>query len=478
MRIIANGADLITMNSSANTFYSPIKTVNGSMVNPGYGFGSLNGTGFYASSSTIGISVNSQPKLVLGDNITANNQILSIDGSVSSPTYSWISSPNSGMYIENNTIKFSIGGVETLTVSSAGFEMPGTGFNTSDGSAAAPAWTFANDMDTGIYRIGNNTLGISTNGFPRIQVDDTTTTILGNLIVQGSTTTVNSTNLDITDNIIMLNKNEISAGISLGVSGLEIERGTAANVGWFYNEANDWWCPSGGNGIIGVGESTTLANISTINSRTTINQNLIIDANAVILNNANGSSTSPSIRWSDSSNTGFYKPSSTNIAIVLSGVNSTTYETSLTTSSVPVALPVGSVSSPSLQFNTSTGLYSPNTDVIGISLNGVETVQFGSTTIFNTAIELPDGDKTNPSLKFNTSTGIFSPSTDVIGFSVNDSSVMEINSSSINVKNVGFVVGEVSDMGAGSVNATNIYQNDSPVATISDAIAFAIVFGG
>jgi hypothetical protein len=57
-----------------------------------------------------------------------------------------------------------------------------------------------------------------------------TVIVTGDLVVQGETTTVNTTNLAIEDNIIVLNKNQTGAGITLaspisGRSGVEINRG-------------------------------------------------------------------------------------------------------------------------------------------------------------------------------------------------------------------------------------------------------------
>jgi hypothetical protein len=68
-----------------------------------------------------------------------------------------------------------------------------------------------------------------------------TVRITGNLIVEGTQTTVNTTNLDIEDNIVRLNKNETGSGITLGFSGLEIERGTQANAQMVYKESTDKW---------------------------------------------------------------------------------------------------------------------------------------------------------------------------------------------------------------------------------------------
>ncbi len=50
------------------------------------------------------------------------------------------------------------------------------------GSAAAPGWTFVGDLDTGIYRVGANELGISTGGTLRATVNSTGLTVVGSLV--------------------------------------------------------------------------------------------------------------------------------------------------------------------------------------------------------------------------------------------------------------------------------------------------------
>jgi hypothetical protein len=61
-----------------------------------------------------------------------------------------------------------------------------------DGSAGSPSITFANDTNTGIYRIANDTLGFATNGTNRAQIDNNgkfyvgSTTGKGNLNVNDS----------------------------------------------------------------------------------------------------------------------------------------------------------------------------------------------------------------------------------------------------------------------------------------------------
>ena len=69
--------------------------------------------------------------------------------------------------------------------------------------------------------------------------DGTTVTIGGNLTVNGSITYVNSNTVEIGDSIILLNRDEVSAPSQNG--GIEIERGTSANVSFIWNETNDYW---------------------------------------------------------------------------------------------------------------------------------------------------------------------------------------------------------------------------------------------
>jgi hypothetical protein len=63
----------------------------------------------------------------------------------------------------------------------------------------------------------------------------------GNLLVGGTSTQVVKTNLNITDNIIYLNYGETGAGVSLNTSGIEVARGTLANVGILWNESLTKW---------------------------------------------------------------------------------------------------------------------------------------------------------------------------------------------------------------------------------------------
>ena len=74
----------------------------------------------------------------------------------------------------------------------------------------------------------------------------------GNLTVSGSTTSVETTNSTIADNIIVLNQGETGAGITAGTSGIEIERGTETNVSIVYDDSIDAFRILEGSGLTNV----------------------------------------------------------------------------------------------------------------------------------------------------------------------------------------------------------------------------------
>ena len=79
--------------------------------------------------------------------------------------------------------------------------------------------------------IGANTLTIG--------AGNTTVTIAGNLTVSGTTTTVSSNTVTIGDALILLNSDE--SGTPSHDSGHIIERGSATNVGFIWDESEDEW---------------------------------------------------------------------------------------------------------------------------------------------------------------------------------------------------------------------------------------------
>ena len=65
----------------------------------------------------------------------------------------------------------------------------------------------------------------------------------GNFTVGGQQTIVNSTNLDVQDNIITVNHGETGAGVTLNQSGLQIDRGTETDAQFVFDETMTWTDP-------------------------------------------------------------------------------------------------------------------------------------------------------------------------------------------------------------------------------------------
>jgi hypothetical protein len=102
-----------------------------------------------------------------------------------------------------------------------------------------------------------------------------TVEISGNLLVRGETTTINTAQLDIEDNIITLNSGETGAGITLNDAGFKIERGTLPDTFFKYDEDVA--------GFIAIDSASQLISIATneIDSRS---QNLTLNAGSSTIN--------------------------------------------------------------------------------------------------------------------------------------------------------------------------------------------------
>lgn len=135
----------------------------------------------------------------------------------------------------------------SAVVLTAGAGLTGGGDITASRSFAVGAGTgiTVNADDIAITGAGSLTTNYLTKwngtGFSNSTITDdgTTVTIGGNLTVNGSITYVNSNTVEIGDSIILLNRDEVSAPSQNG--GIEIERGTSANVSFIWNETSDYW---------------------------------------------------------------------------------------------------------------------------------------------------------------------------------------------------------------------------------------------
>ena len=85
----------------------------------------------------------------------------------------------------------------------------------------------------------NITRTVDVNDNETITFGGTAVVISGNLTVNGTTTSVNSNEVNIGDSIIKLNSDE--TGTATQNAGFEVERGTDANVSFIWDETNDYF---------------------------------------------------------------------------------------------------------------------------------------------------------------------------------------------------------------------------------------------
>lgn len=110
------------------------------------------------------------------------------NGTAAAPSlYFKDSGTDTGVYSPGtDQVGISTGGTVRLTTTTAQFTatLPWRG---QDGTAAAPAVSFSGDTDTGIYRIGANSFGVSTGGTLRVTFDSAgDTTFAGNVLLSGT----------------------------------------------------------------------------------------------------------------------------------------------------------------------------------------------------------------------------------------------------------------------------------------------------
>lgn len=90
-----------------------------------------------------------------------------------------------------------------------------------------------------------------------------TVRITGNLDVIGKTTTVESSNTTIQDNIIILNRGETGAGVTLNNAGIEIDRGTLDAAQFVWDEPTNKFIIRTTDGTVSTLSGITVGNIST-----------------------------------------------------------------------------------------------------------------------------------------------------------------------------------------------------------------------
>jgi len=108
------------------------------------------------------------------------------NGLISAPSLYFNSSKTTGLFQPSvGTLGLISSGVKIATAKATGLTIDSGVLAIQNGTEALPSLTFDSDLDTGIYRVGANQIGISTGASNRLLLDDTNATFSGIVKMDG-----------------------------------------------------------------------------------------------------------------------------------------------------------------------------------------------------------------------------------------------------------------------------------------------------
>lgn len=161
-----------------------IRSDVGSSSTPGFGFSGDSDTGMYrgtGTANTLAFATGATDRLTIGNTDTSGSGLtrgiramLSIrgaDGSATVPAFTFTSDDNTGFYwVGADQLGVSVGGTLRATWTTAALVLT-VPVSAPNGAVGAPAYAFTNDLDSGMYRIGTDTIGFATAGVERLRID-------------------------------------------------------------------------------------------------------------------------------------------------------------------------------------------------------------------------------------------------------------------------------------------------------------------
>lgn len=145
--------------SGNGAMLASLQLFNGVIGTPGLNWGSETTSGLYrAGAGDFRYAIGGVDKFQL-----TVNSIRGPDGVFTSPAFSFINDPNTGMYsVTADHLGFICGGVVQMEIASTFLSLNTTiQLQPGDGSLATPIYSFNADIDTGMYRGGANVLSFS-----------------------------------------------------------------------------------------------------------------------------------------------------------------------------------------------------------------------------------------------------------------------------------------------------------------------------
>lgn len=141
--------------------------VDGTAATPAIGFDNDSNTGMYLAAAD-NVAFTTGGTYRAGFSTTIFNTRLVVqgpDGAVAAPAYSFENDTDTGIYRGGaNDFRVAAGGTTIVLITASGLTMNGLPIFNGDGSAAAPSYSFSSDTNTGIYRPGADLIAVSCGG--------------------------------------------------------------------------------------------------------------------------------------------------------------------------------------------------------------------------------------------------------------------------------------------------------------------------
>jgi hypothetical protein len=274
--------------------------------------------------NSINTEINRHQTVLSGiENYFSTGIFSAANGSTTNPSFTFTSDPDTGIYrVGANQLGIAADGAVVATFSDGAISFSKDLYLSNhrllilDGTAVDPAVKFVGDLDTGIYRVGTDSLGISAGGALSLGVSSTSISVKKTL------------NLDSNINI------EWNSAAAILSTGNYIHLRTASNSALYFDF---------GDLIYFRDRDNAYTVMSTINSAT----------GAYLV--GNGSASLPSLSFYSDTNTGIYRIDADNIGISTGGTLKLNVSTTDVTSILPILHPDGSATEPGISFASSPG---------------------------------------------------------------------------------------------------------------------------
>lgn len=156
----------MTVNTNSIDTQVPVQTAWGTATSPSYSFTSDTNTGMYhPSPDVITFATNGVNRFEIQDTVIYSAALIrNADGTFPAPSYSFQSDPNTGIYHSGaDSMGFVTGGVGRMIIDtdSINTNVP---IQAASGTTTLPAYSFTSDTNTGIYQPTAETIGFVANG--------------------------------------------------------------------------------------------------------------------------------------------------------------------------------------------------------------------------------------------------------------------------------------------------------------------------